>query len=214
MSDQFEKGRGSTGLEQALVGGCRMHAFLSGGGLRVIAIRDSNGTLKGYGEAPHVEDALTHASLDYTLGHETYGAQYGGNAARYSHYLTGSSEASSPLDMCLLAGKNIDAFSVPGGNEIVVTLSGLEHWPAAPRELLVQVTESLKPASYHERGVTYQIVPFKFPGDGSIGAMYEPVSAPEGAHTSGFYNYTMTGVGENFDAAAAAALEAEKIELI
>jgi hypothetical protein len=37
------------GIEKALAEGCKVHAFCSGGGLRVVRI-EKNGKLKGYGD--------------------------------------------------------------------------------------------------------------------------------------------------------------------
>ena len=48
------------GIHQALRDGCRLRAFMSGGGLRVIRL-EKRKQLKAYGEFPHVEEALQHA---------------------------------------------------------------------------------------------------------------------------------------------------------
>ena len=45
-------------VEEALRKGKGLHAFLSGGGLRVVRIEDKGrGTLRGYGEHPHIDEA-------------------------------------------------------------------------------------------------------------------------------------------------------------
>lgn len=95
------------GLEQALRDGCKVHAFRSGGGLRVIRITTKDGQLKGYGEHPQVEDALSHANEDFLAGGRPYQEVYGGSKP---NYLTGSSEPTSPLDDWLLHGHTFDAW--------------------------------------------------------------------------------------------------------
>ncbi len=105
-------------IEKALKKGSKMHGFRSGGGLRVIRI-EGNGKLKGYGEHPNVEDALSHANEDLSFGGRIYNAVYG---VIKPHYLTGSSHTTSSLDEWLYVGNSFDAF-VKGG-EVVVELRG------------------------------------------------------------------------------------------
>lgn len=106
------------GIEQALKGGCRLHAFRSGGGLRVVRIEEA-GTLKGYGEHPHVSEALIHANDDAVAGGREYSQVYGGAKPLY---LTGSSVPESGLDDWLMHGNTFDAYSE--ADEFVFELKG------------------------------------------------------------------------------------------
>lgn len=108
------------GIDQALERGNRLHGFLSGGGLRVIRL-ELDGELKGYGEHPNVDEALIHASEDFSAGGRDYYEVYG---KLYPHYLTGSSEITSPLDGWLLRGRTIDAYRVYRG-KVRVELTGM-----------------------------------------------------------------------------------------
>lgn len=107
------------GLEESLEEGCELHGFRSGGGLRVIRL-EKDGNLRGYGEHPNVEDALSHANDNFLAGGIKYSEVYGKTEP---HYLTGSEQATSPLDNWLLQGKTIDAYTQ--GGEIVVELGRL-----------------------------------------------------------------------------------------
>ena len=58
-------------LQQALRNGAKLHAFLSGGGLRVVRL-EKGGKLLGYGEHPYIEEALRHADEDTEAGGRPY----------------------------------------------------------------------------------------------------------------------------------------------
>jgi hypothetical protein len=91
-------------LEKALRAGNTMHAFRSGGGLRVIRIeKGQRGALKGYGEHPGVDEALQHAAEDYEAGHRDYSKVYSSKGL-YPHYLTGSSSSETELDAWIRQG--------------------------------------------------------------------------------------------------------------
>lgn len=107
-----------TGIEQALRYGCRLHAFRSGAGLRVVRI-EKDGDLVGYGEHPHASDALSHANEDILAGGRPYDEVYG---CLKPHYLTGSSSANDELDLWLLQGHTFDVRCE--GNEFVFELKG------------------------------------------------------------------------------------------
>ena len=106
-------------IEQKLREGFLIHAFRSGGGLRVLrledrsfdstgkVIRGSSGNLYGYGEAPSVEDAIAYLEEDIEHGGRPYDQVYG---KIHPHYWTGSSSASSELDRWLLRGGSFDAW--------------------------------------------------------------------------------------------------------
>lgn len=200
-------------IEQPLRDGHKIHAFSSGGGLRVIRIEDQAGELVGYGEAPQVEGALEQAALDYQLGHESYEEQYSGDNARYPHYLTGTTELSSPLDAHLRWGATFDAHKAREGEGVVVTLSGIKFPPEVPEGLQDRVTSTMETETFEERGVTYSAEPYQFPGNGEWGITIKVVANPDGVNTSS-YDYTKTGEGQTFAEAVAEAFEAPETELM
>lgn len=95
-------------INEAIRTGCVARAFLSGGGLRVIRIEDANQELKGYGEHPHIDEALRHADEDYAAGGRPYDEVYGGSK---THYLTGSTTPNSELDAWIRQGSKFRATS-------------------------------------------------------------------------------------------------------
>ncbi|MDB5163669.1 MAG: hypothetical protein JWS12_286 [Candidatus Saccharibacteria bacterium] len=199
-------------IEQPLRDGHKMHAFSSGGGLRVIRIENNDGELVGYGEAPQVEEALEHAALDYQLGHEDYSQQYSGDNARHTHYLTGTTELSSPLDAHLRFGATFDAHKSAEGDGIVVSLAGIKFPPEVPDGLQERVTSTMEKETLEERGVTYSAEPYQFPG-GEWGITVKVVANPNDVKT-GFYHYTKSGEGQTFADAVADAFEAPETELM
>lgn len=104
------------GLMEALQEGEIFHAFLSGGGLRVIHSRDSH---KGYGENIHIEEALVHANEDWLAGGRPYGEVYG---PIYPHYLTGDSMSSSNIDAWVRQGQTFNLWY--SDNQVVCELHG------------------------------------------------------------------------------------------
>lgn len=197
-------------IEQALIDGHNVHAFSSGGGLRVIRIEATDGNLVGYGEAPQVEEAVAHAALDYQLGHEDYSKQYSGEDSRYPHYLTGTTELSSPLDAHLRWGHTFDAKSKDG--KIEVTLSGLDHTPDVPQEVHDAVLATGEPVSWEERGVSYEITRSQFPNGEPCTSM-RATQTPDGVDPW-MFRYTRSGVADTLEAAVADAFEAPQVELM
>lgn len=128
-----------TNIEKALREGCKVRAFLSGGGLRVIRIEDADEELRGYGEHPHAELALQHADDDYAAGGREYSSVYGGTKP---HYLTGTRTTLGELDDWVRGGSTFYAMTkddgfvfVLGGydeniNEITKTGHGATLWEA------------------------------------------------------------------------------------
>lgn len=90
-----KKAGGFKGLNDSLRDGNTIRAFRSGGGLRVIRIENSRGTLVGYGESYSARPALVEANNDYLAGGLPYECVY----------LTGTSAAESYLDAWVLSGK-------------------------------------------------------------------------------------------------------------
>ena len=73
-------------LQEALKNGANLHAFLSGGGLRVVRIEKMNKEtgkkeLLSYGEHPYFSGALVHADEDFGL---TYEQQYTAKDAKHN----------------------------------------------------------------------------------------------------------------------------------
>lgn len=198
-------------IEQALRDGHQLHGFRSGGGLRVISIENSAGETVAYGEAPHIEDALEHASVDYTLGHESYEKQYSGDSARHDHYLTGAAEASSPLDGEMLGGMKIDARRDPRNNDIAAALSGTKFGPEIPDGLQDYVTSTGNAAQFVHRTITYEATPIRF-ASGDIGMTTRVVANPNNLSTT-VYDYAKIAAAPTFAEAVAAAFVAPEVEI-
>ena len=188
--------------EQALFDGHQMRAFSSGGGLRVVRIEDQEGTLVGYGEAPQIEDALSHASENYVT-RETYQQQYSGEGARYPHYMTGTTEISSPLDGWVRWGHDFKAYA--DGEDVVVELGGSKHSPEIPKSVAGALGNSTDTITIVERGVSYRLT-----GNGNGMTSIEVVDNPEGK--SHYWQFTKTGRAASLIDAVDAAFSAEEVE--
>jgi hypothetical protein len=98
-------------LQEALKNGAKLHAFLSGGSLRVVRIEKMNketgkNELLSYGEHPYFSGALAHADEDFGL---SYDQQYTAKGAKHLHYLTGAySLPYDVLDAHIKDGRSID----------------------------------------------------------------------------------------------------------
>ncbi|GEM_PF-2163450 len=197
------------GIEQALLDGCRIHAFGSGGGLRVVSISGPGGERRGYGEHPHVETALDHASQDYLLGGEDYKTQYGPKG-RYIHYLTGATLPTSNIDAWVRWGSTFDAWRE--GEEVVFQLDGYrEHH--TPQEICNYVLATGQAVLWGWRGYTYKTSFSHFP-NGDACTSSEVISRPGDweARDAWFYKITKTGRGKNLWQAMLAAFEAPELE--
>jgi len=129
-------------LEGALRKGNCIHAFLSGGGLRVIRIeKKRNGKLLGYGEHPEVDEALRHVAEDFAAGGRPYNKVYGPKGL-YAHPRTGSSETTSDLDAWIRQGRTFDIRSE--GDQLIVELRGFDEFTT--------------PDSAHERALNGDVV--------------------------------------------------------
>ena len=113
-----------SGIDKALNEGLELRAFRSGGGLRVIRIEDKNENLKGYGEHPHLMQAMLYAAKDYIQGGKPYKEVYN-NVVRL-HYLTGSRSADDALDAFVLNGHKIYAKKGEKGIELSL-VNGSEY---------------------------------------------------------------------------------------
>lgn len=195
------------GIDQLLKDGCRLHAFCSGGGLRVVRI-EKDSKLKGYGEHPQVEDALSHANEDYLAGGRPYKKVYGGTKP---YYLTGSSTSTSPLDQWLLQGHTFDAWQ--NGEGVVFQLKGLTD-VKIPKEVRDSVMKSEQSATWKHRGYTYLSEPSWIIGE--LGIHTKIIKSPKGKRSGSdpwMYRIAKTGYGKNFIEAMENAFEAEEVEV-
>src|SRR3989344_1605994 len=194
-----------TQIEKALKQGCRVHGFRSGGGLRVVRV-EQKGKLRGYGEHPNVEDALFHANEDLSLGGRVYNKVYG---VLKPHYLTGSSQATSPLDAWLLRGNTFDAFAE--GSAVVVELRGYAQ-TEVPQTVISEADRAERGITWTNRGYTYETVPSRFP-NGEPCHSTKILSGPDkGGADPWMYHIVKKGDGKNFFGALEKALESPEIE--
>lgn len=208
-------------LEGALRKGSVMHAFLSGGGLRVIRLeKGRHGKLTGYGEHPHVDEALRHAAEDFAAGGRPYSEVYGtfdfdhpegGKKGIYPMYLTGASTPDGELDAWVRQGHTFDARFE--GGEFVFELRGLEE-SRTPEGYVKRCTAGETIRWTDERGVTYECSPSRFP-NGEACCSTRIVSRPRGMkeHRAWMYYAVRTGKGQTLEEAVAAAFKAPKIEV-
>lgn len=102
-----------TTLSARLQAGQRLHAFMSGGGLRVVNLHSDTMELLeknlrgGYGEHPYIYDALEYAEEDAAAGGREYQEVYG-EGKLHLHYLTGDSNPSGGLDAWVRCGRSFD----------------------------------------------------------------------------------------------------------
>ena len=139
-------------IEISLIDGCKIHAFRSGGGLRVVRITKDD-VSKGYGEHPNINEALKHANEDYREGGRDYNKVYG---VIYKHYLTGAIAIPSDkdeLDIWVYQGHTFDAHYENG--EFVVVLKGMEN-QEVPEDIIAYCKETGKSKYWTSpRGVKY-----------------------------------------------------------
>lgn len=196
------------GLTAALAAGCKLHSFLSGGGLRVVRLEDRAGLLRGYGEHPSIEVALNHAGEDYEAGGRPYHTVY--NGKNQTHYLTGSSAPSSALDAWVLQGQTFDAYHLSDG-VLVVELVGYMHQKVPPE---IETAAMEKPVEWEARGYRFRSEPTRFPNGTpaiSTGVLAGPPGVPQ--HRAWHYQVAKQGKGQSFEEALTAALAAEPQEV-
>lgn len=136
-------------VHKALMNGNKLHAFRSGGGLRVVRV-GKDGNLLGYGEHPYIEEALRHCDEDIAAGGRDYHYVYG---KLYDHYYTGSSSPSSDLDKWILSGGTFDVVYENG--KFVASLSQLEQ-VTTPKDVMDRVLSTGKAENYTVLGLTYE----------------------------------------------------------
>ena len=193
-------------IEGALRSGAKLHAFLSGGGLRVLSL-DLDGKRVGYGEHPNVEEAFTHLAEDFEAGNRPYKEVYG---KLHTHYLTGSSETTSALDAWVCQGSKFDAYEQDG--LFVFVLSGHGHTEMS-KDMEERATNG-ETIRWSHRGYTFESWPSVFPGNGEKCCVTSILESPEGRGGADpwMYPITKTGRAEVLVEAIAKAFEAEEIE--
>lgn len=197
------------GIEQALRDGHTFKAFSSGGGLRVVYIKGDD-VDKGYGEHPHIEEALVHASDDYLAGGRPYKKVYG---ELYPHYLTGDTVSTSNIDLWIRKGSKFRCWYE--NNQVVLELGGY-HREEFPENLVKEVQINLVTVQYtNERGYYFELSPCQF-ADNSMSVSRKVIAEPiDGEHrNSDMYSITKTGYGSNFWEAVVSAFESKSVEVI
>jgi hypothetical protein len=193
------------GITSALQQGCRLHAFLSGGGLRVVRL-EKEGKLKGYGEHPLANDALVHADEDFLAGGRSYQEVYG---KKHPHYLTGAAKASNQLDQWMLQGYTFDAWWE--NDEVVFELGGIQQ-VQEPKNLAEQVQKTGADAEWESRGFKYLTSLCRSPS-GKLGTSTKCLN-PRKSIDCWMYDYTKTGRGKSFDEAIVNAFAAPEVEIM
>lgn len=137
-------------VERALREGLVLRAFLSGGGLRVVRIVSNDGIGdKGYGEHPHLEEAICHAGEDYAAGGREYHELYGLGGI-HTGYLTGDPVPDSPADTWIRQGQKMKAACVR--DAFCVWLAGLE-FEETPKSVMAEAKATDRPVQFLNRGV-------------------------------------------------------------
>jgi len=171
-------------IEGALRKGGVMHAFMSGGGLRVMRIeKGRHGKLLGYGEHPYADEALRHVAEDFAAGGRPYDKVYGtcnfdnpkkSKKGIYDMYLTGASAPDGQLDAWIRKGSTFDARYVDGQYEV-----DLRGWGEmrTPKDVIDRVTKTGKSETFKdERGNEYEASFMRFPGNGEPGCSTKPIN--------------------------------------
>ena len=166
----------------------RLHAFRSGGGLRVLRIdaqkTDGGKDNIGYGEAPVTEQAFMYLGkgLERSAGASREGSAY---KAFYGtlvpHYLTGTSGCSGTLDTHVCRGSAFDVVWDTETGEFVAEAPYRSREGAVPREVIDRVIngESVCEDYTDDRGVQFRINPSRF-ANGTPGATVTIIDKPEG----------------------------------
>lgn len=157
-------------IDTALRDGGKLHAFRSGGGLRVLRIEREK-SLIGYGEHPHTSDAFRILAEDILGGGRAYGDVYG---PIETHYLTGSSEPGDPVDAWVLRGNTFDVHAE--GGVLVASLAGYEE-RKTPKDIADRATAGETVRWKDSRGVTFESRPIQFP-NGDPGCSTAAIDVP------------------------------------
>ncbi len=120
----YQKQRIYYTVERFLKEGLLLHAFRSGGGLRVLRVDEKvsqKDKALAYGESFDVWNAFRILADDMDAGGRPYSEVYG-NGKLEVHYLTGCSSSSDPLDHWLLHGNTFDIYR--DGQELTIEMWG------------------------------------------------------------------------------------------
>lgn len=201
-----------TGVHLALSKGLKLHAFLSGGGLRVVSLSTKGGDEKAYGEHPHVEDALNHLDEDFLAGGRPYNEMYGPKGL-YTHYLTGSTLPTSNLDYWVRRGNTFDVWQE--NNVVFFRLNGYAQQDM-PKEFMDKAKKNPgMPVFWFARGFhfmgSYQPNLFE---EGKGGFTWRCLNPDKNSSRDTFYHISKTGQGKTIWQAMSAAFKAEEIEVI
>ncbi len=213
-------------IETALrEGGGKMHAFLSGGGLRVVSIdvpppaeshapastSNDDGEQLGYGEHPHVHEALRILADDLRAGGRPYSEVYGRTE---THYLTGASTPQDDLDAWLRGGHTFDARFDAANQTFVFELVGLEMATTPPDIVERAATKGETVRWTDNRGIRRVASPSRFP-NGEPCCCVQVEARPEGMthHRADMWYAKRTGAAPTLAAAIRAAFAAPKIEI-
>jgi hypothetical protein len=192
-------------IHKTLQEGGRMHAFLSGGGLRVIRI-EKDQDLIGYGESPNIEEALSYLEEDCSAGGRNYREVYG---KIHPHYLTGSCSSTSTLDDWIRQGHTFNCWYE--GEDLVFKLYGINFF-----KFPEWVFEAIKKRPViHWKDNRGFIIRFRkdWSFQGSISA--KAVKAPKGRKIEDYnsWHFSKTGRGLDFWKAMLTAFEASEVEI-
>ncbi len=197
-----------TGIYKGLKDGGEIHAFCSGGGLRVVYMRrDGSDDNMAYGEHPHIEDALNHLEEDFLAGSRKYKDVYGG---LYPHYLTGESIATSNLDSWILQGRTFDCFQVR--DEIHFVLNGCGE-SKMPKDVYNKVIGTFEPVQWKHRGFIFLSKPSSI--GTCMGVSVNVIASPingKGLNPHR-YNFVKLGKSKTFWEAVKKAFEAPETEV-
>lgn len=194
-------------VHKALQEGYKLHAFRSGGGLRVVRLDRGSDACRGYGEHPNVEEALNFLEEDTLAGGRPYGTVYG---KLHPHYLTGSNTASSNLDAWLLRGHTFDCWQED--EEVVFQLNGHVRTETPPDvEKRIAELEFGEGALWKNRGFTYFTEKTKG-FRGGVAFTTRVVDSPDEKRDAWMYRVTKTGCGKDIWEAMKNAFAADEKE--
>lgn len=186
-------------LERALRQGCRLHAFMSGDGTRVVRLEKRDGLLAGYGEGRRVSEAAMMAAENFKSG----------KTRDLVH--TEARHPDGELDAWIRRGHTFDAWSL-GHTDYAFQLRGLEFEKIAP-SVVKRWTAGDRFSWTSPRGVTWIGGPVKF-GNGDQGCTYNIVAKPHGMsrQQAEMYYAQRTGYSIRLEFAIERALQAELVE--
>ncbi len=207
--------------EEALRKGNVLHAWSSGGGLMVVRIeKGRHGKLMGYGEHPHIHDALAHAAEDFLAGGRPYSEVYGtfdmddpngGKTGIYPMYLTGDPSNPSQLDKWVRNGTFDAAFK---DGKFEVDLHGWGEFKT-PDDIVKRCTEGQETVEWDDgRGCKFASSPTTLPGNGKPACSTRTVSRPEGMkqHRVWIWRTIQTGRANTLTDAFSEAFKAKSVE--